>query len=86
MELKERIAQEIGEWRWKDSFYGEFVTENDRNSCRVEAGLIFDLIKEAGWIDPLDCKQCSDDHGLSLKILQHVAIRREDARKLVVST
>jgi hypothetical protein len=30
-ELREKIAQEIGEWRWKDSFYGEYVTENDRN-------------------------------------------------------
>ena len=49
-ELREKIAQEIGEWRWKDNFYGDYVTENDRNSCRVETGLIFDLIKEAGYI------------------------------------
>ena len=50
--LREKIAQEIGEWRWKDSFYGEYVTENDRNSCRTEVGLVLDLIKEAGYESP----------------------------------
>ena len=50
-DLREMIAQEIGEWRWKDSFYGEYITENDRNSCRAEAGLVFDLIKEAGFVE-----------------------------------
>ncbi len=49
-QLREKIAKEIGEWRWKDSFYGEYVTENDRNSCRIEAGLVLDHIKEVGYV------------------------------------
>ncbi len=48
--MREKIAQEIGEWRWKDSFNGDYVTENDRNSCRVEAGRVLDLIKEDGYV------------------------------------
>ena len=49
-QLKEKIAKEIGEWCWRDSFYGEYVTENDRISCRVEVGFMFDLITEAGYV------------------------------------
>ncbi len=73
-QLREKIAKEIGEWRWKDSFYGEYVTENDRNSCRIEAGLVLDLIKEVGYVSPEEMAEKDRKYLESEKMLL-----REDA-------
>ena len=73
MELKEKIAYLIPR-RCLDAqpgckYYEYSKCEKyDEVECRYQvviADQILTLIKEAGWIDPLDCKQCSDDHGLS---------------------
>ena len=35
MDCKEQIAKAIGEGWWRDSFYGEFITKDDRDRCRA---------------------------------------------------
>lgn len=37
----EKLAVVLGEWAWRDSFYGEYVTEQDRESCRKQARSFF---------------------------------------------
>ena len=49
-ELREKIAVIIGEDKYRDSFYGEFVTEADRAYCRKTADLIMSLIQSACWL------------------------------------
>ena len=48
-EVRERIAIQVAEDHYRDSFYGEYVTEHDRQHRFKLAERILDIIHEAGY-------------------------------------
>ena len=44
-EMIEKVAILYGEDRWKDSFYGEYITEQDREYCRTWARIALPVVK-----------------------------------------
>jgi hypothetical protein len=47
-EAREAIAKETGEDRWRDSFYGDYVTEQDREAMRKFADKLLHLAYSDG--------------------------------------